>query len=85
MQWKAVIEATHQSWCVRPTRHVERFVTARHNLFCPHVKAMGAHRALCAHCAKSWLFSTTGSHGSQGPEFCTLQPLLVHQGFFVLV
>ena len=32
-------------------------------------------------CAKSRLFSTTGSHGSQGPEFCTLQPLLVHQGF----
>ena len=22
-------------------------------------------------CAKSWLFSTTGSHGTQGPEFCT--------------
>ena len=33
-------------------------------------------------CAKSRLFSTTGSHGSQGPEFCTLQPLLVHQGLF---
>ena len=31
----------------------------------------GAHRALCARCAKSRLFSTTGSHGSQGPEFCT--------------
>ena len=30
---------------------------------------------------KSRLFSTNGSHGSQGPEFCTLQPLLVHQGF----
>ena len=36
-------------------------------------------------CAKSWLFFTTGSHGSQGPEFCTLQPLLVHEGFFVSV
>ena len=33
-------------------------------------------------CAKSRLFFTTGSHGSQGPEFCTLQPLLVHQGIF---
>ena len=32
--------------------------------------------------AKSRLFSTTGSHGSQGPEVCTLQPLLVHGGFF---
>ena len=30
----------------------------------------GAHHALCARCAKSRLFSTTGSHGSQGPEFC---------------
>ena len=28
------------------------------------------------------LFSTTGSHGSQGPEICTLQSLLGHQGFF---
>ena len=43
----------------------------------------GAHRALCARCAKSRLFSTTGSHGSQGPEFCTLPPpVLVQQGFF---
>ena len=33
-------------------------------------------------CAKSQLFSTTGSHGSQGPEICTLQPLLVYQGSF---
>ena len=33
---------------------------------------------LCARCAKSRLFSTTSSYGSQGPEFCTLQPLLVH-------
>ena len=31
-------------------------------------------------CAKSRLFSDTGSHRSQGPEFCTLQPLLVHHG-----
>ena len=43
------------------------------------------HRALCTRCAKSRLFSTTSSHGSQGREFCTLQPLLVHQGFFVSV
>ena len=43
---------------------------------------MGAHRALCTRCVKSRLFSTTSSHGSQGPEFCILQPLLVHQGFF---
>ena len=41
----------------------------------------GAHRALCPRCAKSRLFSTPGSHGFQGPEVCTLQPLLVHQGF----
>ena len=41
----------------------------------------GAHRALCARCAKSRLFSTLGSHGFQVPEFCTLQHLLVHQGF----
>ena len=45
----------------------------------------GAHRALRARCVKSRLFSTTGSYGSQGPDFRTLQPLLVHQGFFVLV
>ena len=32
---------------------------------------------LRARCAKSRLFSTTGSHGSQGPEFCTLHHLLV--------
>ena len=38
----------------------------------------GAHRALCPRCAKSRLFFTTGNHGSRGPEFCTLQPLLVH-------
>ena len=30
----------------------------------------------------SRLFSTTGSHRSQGHEFCTLQSLLLHQGFF---
>ena len=48
------------------------------HLFC-HI--WGAHRALYPCCAKSRLFSTTGSHGSQGPEFCTLHPLLVHQGF----
>ena len=33
--------------------------------------ALGAYRALCACCAKSRLFFTTSSHGSQGPEFCT--------------
>ena len=31
----------------------------------------GAHCALCLRCAKSRLFSTTSSYGSQGPEFCT--------------
>ena len=36
-------------------------------------------------CAKSQLFSTTGSYGSRGPEFCTLQPLQAHQGFVFLV
>ena len=35
-------------------------------------------------CVKSRLFSTTGSHGSQGPEFSTLQPLLVDQDFLFL-
>ena len=43
----------------------------------------GAPRALCPRCAKSRLFSITGSHGSQGLDICTLQPLLVHQGFFL--
>ena len=42
---------------------------------------VGVHHALCPRCAKSRLFSTTGSHGFQGPEFCTPQPLLVHQVF----
>ena len=51
----------------------------------PSLEPRGAHRALCLRCAKSQLFFTTGSHGSQGPEFCTLQPLLVHRVFFVLV
>ena len=36
-------------------------------------------RAVYALCEKA------GSHGSQGPEFCTLQPLLVHQVFCFLV
>ena len=48
------------------------------------VDPRGAHRALCPWCAKSWLFYTTGSHGSQGPNFCSLHPLVVHQGFFFL-
>ena len=46
---------------------------------------MGAHRALCTRCVRSRLFFTTGSHGSQGPEIRTPQPLLVHQGFSFLV
>ena len=50
-----------------------------------YLASLGAHRALCPRCAKSRLFFTTGSHGSRGPEFCTPQPLLVHQGFFVFV
>ena len=34
----------------------------------PHIiLSQGAHRALCPRCAKSRLFSTTSSHGSQGP------------------
>ena len=45
----------------------------------------GEHHALCPRCVKSRLFFTTSSHRSQGPEFCTLQPLLVHWGFFVQV
>ena len=32
-------------------------------------------------CAKSRLFTATSGRGSQGPEFCTLQPLLVHLVF----
>ena len=44
------------------------------------MQTTGAQRTLCPHYAKSRLSSTTGSHGSQGPEFCTLQPLLLHQG-----
>ena len=39
-------------------------------------------RAVPVLCQKCRLFSITGSHGSQGPEFCTLQPLLVHQECF---
>ena len=47
------------------------------------VRCARAVPALCALCAKSRLFSTAGSYGSQGPEFCTLPtPLLVHQGLF---
>ena len=39
-------------------------------------KPMGAHCALCPRCAKSRLSSITGSHGSQGPEFCTPDAVL---------
>ena len=42
-------------------------------------------RGRTVRCAKSRLLSTTGSHGPQGTEVCTLQPLLVHQGFFFLI
>ena len=51
---------------------------------CRHLSE-GAHSTLCVHCANSRLFFTTGSHGPQVPEFCTLQHLLVHQAFFILV
>ena len=34
----------------------------------------GAHRLLCVRCAKRRLFSTAGSHWSQGPELCTSAP-----------
>ena len=37
---------------------------------------LGAHRALCTRCAKSRLFSTTGSHGSQGPELSSPDAVL---------
>ena len=47
--------------------------------------ALCAVLVLCPRCTKSRLFSTTNSHGSQGPECCTLQPRLVHPGFVVLV
>ena len=36
----------------------------------------GAHRALWARSAKRRLFSITGSHRSQGPEFCTPEAVL---------
>ena len=36
----------------------------------------GTHPALCARCAKRRLFSTPGSHGSQGPGFCTPDAVL---------
>ena len=36
----------------------------------------GAHRALCPRCAKRRLFSTAGSHGSQGPELRTPDAVL---------
>ena len=47
--------------------------------FCATVGETGpeeAHRALCPRCAKSRLFSTTGSHGSQSPKFCTPDAVL---------
>ena len=49
-----------------------------------HIKVYGARsiRGRTVRCAKSRLFSITGSHGSQGLDICTLQPLLVHLGFF---
>ena len=37
---------------------------------------METHRALCVPCATSRLFSTTGSHGSHGPEDCTPDAVL---------
>ena len=36
----------------------------------------GEHRALCPPCAKSRLFPTAGSHGSQGPEVGTSEAVL---------
>ena len=42
----------------------------------PTAQPKEAHRALCSRCAKSRLVSTTGSHGSQGPEFCTTDAVL---------
>ena len=38
--------------------------------FCPILSPKGR-TVRCARCAKSRLFSTIGSHGPQGPEFCT--------------
>ena len=43
-------------------------------------KFKGAHRALCARWANRRLFSTSGSHRSQVPEFCT--PDAVLNGLF---
>ena len=39
-------------------------------------RTQGAHRALCARCAKRRLCSTAGSHGSWGPEFHTPDAVL---------
>ena len=50
-----------------------------HRMLSPPLAAL---RGRTVRCAKRRLFSTTGSHESQGPEFCTLQPLLELQGFF---
>ena len=72
--------------CALPSEFLRLTISAESDMI--HLifgQAKGGHRALCLRCAKSRLFFTTGSHGSRGPEFCTLQPLLVHQGFFVLV
>ena len=41
-----------------------------------HAEQKGAHHALCACCAKRRQFSTPGSHGSPGPEFCTPDAVL---------
>ena len=65
--------------CVRPQWEVLGLV----GMPLPDMGGGGGGRTV--RCAKSRLFLTTGSHGSQSPAFCTLQPLLVHQGFFVLV
>ena len=40
------------------------------------VRCARAVPVLCPHCAKRRLFSTAGSHRSQGPEFCTLDAVL---------
>ena len=50
-------------------------IALAHHLI-PLARHLRAHRALCARCAKIRLFSTTGSHGSQGPEFCTPHAVL---------
>ena len=67
--------------CFPPTFETNRFsavVQPKECQLCTMKVILGgeANRVLCARCANSRLSSTTGSHGSQGPEFCSLDAVL---------